>query len=671
MSKIYDAVVENPLHPEELVSVDFEYRTDRSRIELVCCALGLPDGSTEGYFLLDDGGQKRLLKERIEGIGKSGKIFVAHAVELAEGRCFQELGLDPSEFRFIDTFVNEKILTNSNLITRPGCSLMETLKRNGVNSLRGTSTEESKTLMRAHIIYDTPEDLRKMKDSILSYCTDDILDLRDLVMKQADRYFRLLDNDLNRCIFRDTTLMKLKVHPFEYMGHCAAVYSVIDYRGVGVDDGLLKRLEIKAREIGDRLRDGFNESFRIYSRGKDGVMHENMEAKLGILEKELSSLGLLEGWPRTATGNLSVSEKDLKRLKDNPRAVFANAYRQHKKLVTMFNGLSREENKGDFDSFVSNGGRTGRPGWLSTFRDGRMHPTHGITYGTQTGRTAGKPTEGYIPCWGKVLRTILSAPEGKALVGEDFSSEEVCVMADFTGDRDMMDTYSGEDFYWETCRKMRLTDKEKRDKESPEDTLLRTAVKQVVLGLQFGMGAETLQSRLPEGFDAEFLRDEYLDTFCDMSDCVDDLRDYITYTDKDFCLVLPDGFLIHIYPESDLTKSVLSMSNFPIQGTGSSVLRSIVCILKKKGLLPVLTIHDEVIVETDAATAEKDAETIKEAMRVAFRVVTGYDNIKVGSPEISLHGEKVCHDADSERKWNTLLKLLDESENDVKTETES
>lgn len=95
---------------QDKVYIDFEYcHHNEVDMGLVCCSLDAGKG-TEEYWLLD-GTDKESLKRRI--LECSDRVFVAYNVDMAEGRCFRALGLDPRTFAWNDLMLDWKWLRNA------------------------------------------------------------------------------------------------------------------------------------------------------------------------------------------------------------------------------------------------------------------------------------------------------------------------------------------------------------------------------------------------------------------------------------------------------------------------------------------------------------------------------------------------------------------------------
>lgn len=95
-----------------ICSIDFEFHCPSNPdMGLVCAALSVDGGEIEKYWLLD-GSDNQKLHDRLIDLAENDASFSAYAVQLAEGRCFRALGLDPRRFRWHDLYSEWKWLRN-------------------------------------------------------------------------------------------------------------------------------------------------------------------------------------------------------------------------------------------------------------------------------------------------------------------------------------------------------------------------------------------------------------------------------------------------------------------------------------------------------------------------------------------------------------------------------
>jgi DNA polymerase-1 len=209
------------------------------------------------------------------------------------------------------------------------------------------------------------------------------------------------------------------------------------------------------------------------------------------------------------------------------------------------------------------------------------------------------------------FRGFFRAPAGRVLVDVDYSQLELRVFAALSGDVKMIAAFeAGWDYHDLIVQRLGCT---------------RRQAKAVNFGIIFGMGIATLAADL--GVDdvtaGEYLRgwDEQAPTgaawrseqpHCYAADQgVRTARHWIDYLDDD---------------DADASANTRP-KNYPVQGGAADVMHRAMRLLFERyrdwpgNVLPVLTIHDEVLVEVDAAAADRVGSLLADVMVEAFRDV--------------------------------------------------
>jgi DNA polymerase I len=156
-------------------------------------------------------------------------------------------------------------------------------------------------------------------------------------------------------------------------------------------------------------------------------------------------------------------------------------------------------------------------------KDNRLHGTFNQV-DTATGRFASKsPNLQNLPY---KARKMIIAPNGKVIVGLDFSQVEPRILAHMSNDSTMIDAYvHGRDLYIELAMKVfRLERKYCEDGAySPCGTYQpRKRIKAVLLGIMYGMGAFTLSQSIGSTTEeAEQIIEDFYVTYPDIKDFID------------------------------------------------------------------------------------------------------------------------------------------------------
>ncbi|MDF2010247.1 DNA polymerase [Priestia megaterium] len=156
--------------------------------------------------------------------------------------------------------------------------------------------------------------------------------------------------------------------------------------------------------------------------------------------------------------------------------------------------------------------------------DHRLHGTFNQV-DTATGRFASKePNLQNLPY---NARKIIIAPEGKVIIGIDYSQIEPRVLAHISGDEDLRDAYrSGKDLYVEMSMKVfKLERKYCVDGAySPDGSFQpRKRIKSIFLGIMYGMGSFTLSESIQDSVEvAEQLIQDFYDSYPAVKKFVED-----------------------------------------------------------------------------------------------------------------------------------------------------
>jgi hypothetical protein len=208
------------------------------------------------------------------------------------------------------------------------------------------------------------------------------------------------------------------------------------------------------------------------------------------------------------------------------------------------------------------------------------------------------------------FRGFFHAPEGRVIVDVDYSQLELRVFAALSCDAKMIAAFeAGYDYHDLLVQKLGCA---------------RRQAKVVNFGVIFGMGVATLATEL--GVD-EMTAGEYLRGWDELAPTgarwrselprlyaveggVRTARRWIDYLDDD---------------DADSAATTRPM-NYPIQGAAADVIHRAMRLLFERyrdwrGVTPALTVHDEILVEADAACADQVGALLTDAMVEAFRDV--------------------------------------------------
>ncbi|MCC6381722.1 MAG: hypothetical protein IT304_04395 [Dehalococcoidia bacterium] len=241
--------------------------------------------------------------------------------------------------------------------------------------------------------------------------------------------------------------------------------------------------------------------------------------------------------------------------------------------------------------------------------DGRVYGGY-HQIGAATGRmSSDKPNLQNLPRE-RAYRACIRPPEGRCLVKADYSQIELRIAAALTRDERMLAAYArGEDLHTVTAAGVLSI---------PVDEVgstQRQAAKAINFGLTFGMGHQRLRDSAARDYgvtltdaEARAYRERFFATYPGIRrwqrDQVEGAIDTRTLAGRRRLAV----------------ESFTEKLNSPVQGTGADGLKLALALLWERrhdcpSAVPVLAVHDEIVVECDVADARRAAEWLTAAMR--------------------------------------------------------
>lgn len=295
--------------------------------------------------------------------------------------------------------------------------------------------------------------------------------------------------------------------------------------------------------------------------------------------------------------------------------------------------------------------------------DGRLHGQFNQA-DTVTGRFASKdPNLQNLPAR---ARRLIVAPDGKIIIGIDFSQIEPRLLAHLANDYSMKQAYiEGRDLYVEMASKVfKLDEKYCQDGQyDPTGTFQpRKVIKAVLLGIMYGMGARTLSGNI--GISEEYAKQiiaDFMETYPDVANYIQGRHDHAeAYEFVTTMFGRKRRFPEHrqnaakykklmrdarnrlgrepaefIWDEKDTLPYKMKQAiwdvgkhyhvvnrqsvNATIQGSAADVMKLAMVILyehcKKMGYKMVATVHDEVLIEMDETATREEIEELAAIMR--------------------------------------------------------
>lgn len=665
-----------------------QYRIEReTTIHKVWCA---SFSHNEKAFSIWTGNETRMpdiLDRAAKHFDVPNPIFVNYAY-FAEWEAFSRIGVDMSAYDWVDVHLLYRILSNS-YTDKTETTLVSMCK-----DILGVSIDSAhKEAMRELCITGNVEG---NEAQIMNYCEDDTRHLIPALFNLEDRLNRRLALDVTmpvNCRHRGDRSTPVASLIMELMESLKA-FTSISHRGIPVNGDRLRAVRKGARIVRDKqirefvekypgtwdfvtpstksldkviseeerldaLKDTpfeavmdefkrliesksirtqailcgqYAEWYECNVKGVGGSWKRNDKECRRFLLADLKSRGLLDRYPLTDTGKLSLAKDDLKDTFGKQTGTFGGDFRVLMNKITCYNGILAD----------------GKSDWLSAYdeNDGLMRYRTLNPFSTVTWRCAPSPSNGWVFGWDKSLYSVIEPPEGKWIVELDFSSEETFIQAQVFDDPAYRELYASKDIYLYTGVLTGMIPRSDFDSMSKDDLKTkykkqRDLLKTFTLAIGYGAGNKTLAGKtgLPLS-EVEKFRKNYDKAFSRTMFVRDELKRRME-SGKLKCLWLANGLCATLNRHKVKT-SFNAPLNFPIQGTGSVILAKVARDFERAGIRTIATIHDAVVFEVDEGdmeTIHKARDLMKEAADYVLNVQEGEEGMKVGEPEIVKHGE--------------------------------
>jgi DNA polymerase I-like protein with 3'-5' exonuclease and polymerase domains len=210
------------------------------------------------------------------------------------------------------------------------------------------------------------------------------------------------------------------------------------------------------------------------------------------------------------------------------------------------------------------------------------------------------------------LRGLIKPEPGHGLAYIDWSQQEFGVAAALSGDLAMQAAYHSGDPYLTFAKQARAVP-EDATKQSHEAQ--RELFKQCVLGVQYGMGPETLALRIGQPpIVARDLLQAHRESYRRFWAWSDAALDHAMLYGS---LQTVFGWRIGIGADANPR----SLRNFPMQANGAEMLRLACCLGTERGIEICAPVHDAVLICAPQDRLEEEARRMQQAMAEASRTV--------------------------------------------------
>jgi DNA polymerase I-like protein with 3'-5' exonuclease and polymerase domains len=391
------------------------------------------------------------------------------------------------------------------------------------------------------------------RTALLDYCQTDVDSLARLLPAMLPKI------DLPRALFR---------------GRYMAAAARIEWNGIPIDVSALQTL----RANWDRIQDGL-----IKRIDRDYGVYEGRTFKTNRWEDWLIRNGI--PWPRLPSGALALDDETFRQAaRDYPQVA------PIRELRTSLSQLRLNE--------------------LAVGLDGRNRCMLSA-FGSKTGRNQPSNTRfAFGPAtW---LRSLIKPLPGMAVAYLDYEQQEFGIAAALSGDKVMQNAYLSGDPYLAFAKQAGAVPV---DATKTSHSLEREQFKNCSLAVQYGMGAESLATKLNEptirGRQLLELHHETYPTYWKWSDAI---RDYAVLNGS---LQAVLGWTVHVPPDSNPR----SLRNFPLQANGGEMLRLACCEATEQDITVCAPVHDALLIEAPLEEIEGAVRRCQEIMCDASRVI--------------------------------------------------
>lgn len=462
-----------------------------------------------------------------------------------------------------------------------------------VAKMFGLQTLESsyKTSMRDLVLSGGPwSDTEKI--AIINYCESDVVLLEGLFGKMKNEI------DMSRALFR---------------GRYMTAVARMEHRGVPIDLDMLEVFREKWDYIKDNLIGSVDAQFGVY---------EGTTFKRDRWYEYLNGKGI--SWPQLPTGRLDMTDE-----------TFSEMSRRHPQLIPLKELRATLSKLRLSELAVGHDGRNRC--LLSPFR-------------SKTGRNQPSNAK-FIFGPSKWLRSLIKPPPGHGLAYIDWSQQEFGIAGALSGDTRMQAAYHSGDPYLEFAKQVGAAPPN-ATKKSHEH--VRALYKECSLGVQYGMGEESLANRIQKSVPvARQLLKLHRENFCVFWKWIDAAVDHAMIQGS---LSTVFGWKIRVGISGETNPR--SLRNFPMQANGAELLR-LACIMgTEKGIRICAPIHDAILIEAKESELEESVETMQQIMEEASRVVLSGFTLR-SDATLFRSPDRYC-DGNGWDMWNKVMGILDE-----------
>ena len=248
------------------------------------------------------------------------------------------------------------------------------------------------------------------------------------------------------------------------------------------------------------------------------------------------------------------------------------------------------------------------------------------------------------------LRGLIKPEPGCGLAYIDWSGQEFGIAAKLSGDQRMIEAYQTGDPYLAFGKQIGCIPEDGTKKTYQKE---RNRCKTVVLGTNYGMGAQALAAKINQPLIvARKLLEKHQEIYNRFWEWSDGAVDFAFLRRH---LVTTFGWTLHI-PLSEYNPRTLR--NFLVQANGAEMLRIAICLALYAGVKVCAPIHDAILIEAPLTQLDRHVELTQTAMARASRIVlSGFELLT--DVKVIRYPERYS-DKRGVETWNMVLNVVGE-----------
>jgi len=521
-----------------------------------------------------------------------------------------------------DTYAENARLYKTMRSGKGALSLLNTAHGYGINE---TMTKDHKEEERK-VVYENKTYTKEQRERILNYCLEDVELTEKVFLKQ------IADIEKKNKL-KTKEDYKRELWQIMFRGASQLNVALVERNGIPFDNRLVNEFNIYWPKVKRHLIEKYNKTINVFD--EYGVEKNN------LFQEMIKRNGLFDKWPRTfKTGELVKDKKIIAKF-------------THIKDIRIYQKIKYFINLTELSMF--------KPG-----ADGRMRtPFH--MFGTETGRCTASTSEFVFggPGW---VRNFIKPGWGNWCVYLDYSQQEVAIQGYLSGDKKLMEVYRNGDVYINTAKMIGLVPDYATKQSHPKE---RQICKILFLAQGYGAGPGYVKSQIG----CSLLRARhYLRLFKHT------YRTYDTWINNQIKLAAINGKMTTVFGwqrylngkakigKNGKLKSIRnSLLNWPIQSTGSDVLRMALIGLSDNHFEVNAMVHDAFLISIPIQEFNERLEEAKKIMARAAESVVGVirveENIIKGNfiqkPEIQKDFDEIFNEIRNYKTYTDVATYAD------------